>query len=253
MMKNTGPFLPVPGDVFEINGHSAFLCTSPQPATPARAHRPWVFYAPTFSSDKWATRGLPGIEEKWMFDQFVAAGISVAGIDVGESYGNPAGRALFTALYDELVRRRNFSAKAALLARSRGGLMLYNWAAEHPAAVACIAGIYPVGDLRSYPGLEKACSAYHLTAAELESRLADHNPIDRLASLAKAKVPLFHIHGDVDTVVPLELNSGELIARYRRLGGIATLVIPPGKGHDMWDGWFQCQALVDFVIAHSSV
>ena len=30
-----------------------------------------------------------------------------------------------------------------------------------------------------------------------------HNPVARLAPLAKAGVPIFHIHGDSDAVVPL--------------------------------------------------
>ena len=106
------------------------------------------------------------------------------------------GREGFTALYRELTEKRGFSRKPCLLARSRGGLMLYNWAAEHPECVAGIAGIYPVCNLRSWPGLDKACGAYGLTAAQLETQLPQHNPIDRLAPLAKAGVPIFHIHGD---------------------------------------------------------
>ena len=54
--------------------------------------------------------------------------------------------------------------------------------------------------LASYPGVANAAGAYHLKPDELAAQLADHNPIDRLASLAKAKVPLFAIHGDIDTV-----------------------------------------------------
>ena len=38
---------------------------------------------------------------------------------------------------------------------------------------------------------------------ELQAHLVEHNPIDRLAGLAKAGVPLFAIHGDSDQVVPL--------------------------------------------------
>ena len=107
-------------------------------------------------------------------------------------------------------------------------------------------------DLRSYPGLNKAAGAYEMTPAELEIQLAQHNPIDRLAPLAKAKVPIFHIHGDSDTVVPLKDNSGELAKRYRELGGTIELVIPKGQGHNMWEGFFQCQELVDFVVAKSA-
>jgi pimeloyl-ACP methyl ester carboxylesterase len=90
-----------------------------------------------------------------------------------------------------------------------------------------------------------------MTEAELTAQLAQHNPIDRLAPLAKAKVPIFHIHGDSDVVVPLKDNSGELAKRYRELGGAIELVVPPGQGHNMWQGFFQCQQLVDFVIAKS--
>ena len=130
--------------------------------------------------------------------------------------------------------------------------MLYNWAAEHPDSVGGIAGIYPVCNLRSWPGLDKACGAYGLTAEQLDEQLAQHNPIDRLAPLAKAGVPIFHIHGDTDDVVPLQDNSALLASRYRELGGSMRLRIPPGQGHNVWDGFFQCQELVEFVIAHAS-
>jgi pimeloyl-ACP methyl ester carboxylesterase len=229
---------------FVVEGRKAFVMLPPKEKRLANAPIPWVWYAPTLPN-------LPEPRENWMFDRFHAAGIAVAGVNVGESYGSPAGRAGFSALYKELVERRGFSRKPCLLARSRGGLMLYNWAAEHPDSVAAIAGIYPVGDLRSWPGLAKACGAYGLTAEQLELQLAQHNPIDRLAPLAKARVPIFHIHGDVDKLVPLDKNSGELARRYKELGGTMTLRIPPGQGHNLWDGFFQSEELVQFVITHA--
>jgi len=125
--------------------------------------------------------------------------------------------------------------------------MLYNWAVENPGRVSCIAGIYTVCDLRSYPGLQQACGAYGLSAANLEARLAEHNPIERLAPLANAGVPILHVHGDADTVVPLERNSGELARRYRALGGKMRLIVIHGRGHQVCDEFFHCQALADFV------
>ena len=237
--------LPLPGEVFEVDGRTAFVILPALENNRANRPTPWVWYAPTLP-------GLPAVEEKWMFEQFLAEGIAVAGVDVGESYGSPQGRAHFTALYRELVERRGFSRKPCLLARSRGGLMLYNWAAEHPESVGCIAGIYPVCNIRSWPGLDKACGAYGLSAAQLEDKLTQHNPIDRLAPLAKAGVPIFHIHGDTDDVVPLKDNSAILASRYRELGGSMRLRIPPGQGHNMWNGFFQCRELVEFVIAYAS-
>ena len=90
-----------------------------------------------------------------------------------------------------------------------------------------------------------------MSEEQLTAELAAHNPIDRIESLAKAHVPIYHIHGDSDTVVPLEKNSGELARRYRRRGGVMTLNVVKGQGHNMWPGWFQCRELVDFVIAHA--
>jgi len=237
--------LPIPGEVFEVEGRTAFVILPSVGNHPANRPTPWVWYAPTLPA-------LPEARESWMFERFLAAGIAVAGVDVGESYGNPQGRAHFTAFYRELVERRGFSRKPCLLARSRGGLMLYNWAAEHPDSVGCIAGIYPVCNLRSWPGLNKASGAYGLTAAQLDAQLTQNNPIDRLTPLAKAGVTIFHIHGDADDVVPLKDNSALLASRYRELGGSMRLRIPPGQGHNVWDGFFQCQELVEFVIAHAS-
>ncbi len=259
--------LPIAGEVFSVAGRTSFLIL-PRQVVASNA-MPWVWYAPTLP-------GLPGPEETWMFQKFVDAGIAVAGIDVGESYGNPQGCALFSAFYAELVGKRGLAKKPCLLARSRGGLMLYNWAIEHSSSVACVAGIYPVCDFLSWPGLKNTCDAYGLadalilvsqtsegafgldnkgahglTDAQLQAQLAAHNPIDHLASLAQAHVPIYHIHGDSDTVVPLEENSGKLAQRYQQLGGEITLNVVKGQGHNMWPGWFQSQELVDFVIAQA--
>lgn len=234
--------LPLPGEVFQVEGHTAFVI-APDRRT-AGAPTPWVWYAPTLPN-------LPAQPEKWMFERFLQAGIAIAGIDARESYGSPDGCALYSALHRELTHRRGFSEKPVLLGRSRGGLMTLNWAVENPTKVAGFAGIYPVCNLASYPGLPKAAGAFHLTAARLEAELAQHNPLDRLAPLARARVPLFAIHGDVDTLVPLEANSGELEKRYRALGGTMTLIVPRGQGHTMWPGFFESEELVQFVVRHA--
>ncbi len=230
---------------FEVAGRQAFVILPSEEVREAKV--PWVLYAPTFHER------LPNERhEGWMMRQFLAKGIAIAGVDVGESYGSPAGREIYTALYQTLTRDYQCDTKACLLARSRGGLMLYNWAADHPDKVRAIAGIYPVCNLLSYPGLAKACGAYGLTEDELEASLSQHNPIERLQPLAKAGVPIFHIHGDVDKVVPIEKNSQIIADRYREMGGSMTLQVPKGQGHNMWQGFFQCQDLVDFVISKAT-
>jgi pimeloyl-ACP methyl ester carboxylesterase len=235
--------LPLEGEVFDVAGHTAFLI--PGKPDPLSTSRPWVWYAPTLPN-------LPGSEELWMFERFQAAGIAVAGIDAGESYGSPDGNKVFDSLYAALIAR-GYSTRPILLGRSRGGLMTLSWAVAHPDKVAGFAGIYPVCDLASYPGIDKAAGAYKLKPEELRARLAEFTPVDRLAGLAKAKVPLFAIHGDIDKVVPLEANSGKLKERYTALGGSMTLIVPPAQGHNMWPGFFQCQELVDFVRVQAGV
>lgn len=231
-------FLPIPGEVFDVEGHTAFLIMPKEPASPT----PWVWYAASLPP-------YPGPEEKWMFERFTNAGVAIAGIDVGESYGSPAGRALFTVFYEHLVAKRGMSKKPCLLARSRGGLMHYNWAVEHPGCVAGIAGIYPVCDLRSYPGLATACGAYEMTEQQLADQLDANNPVSRVEPLAKARVPIFHIHGDSDETVPIEANSAALAQQYKQFGGPMEILLIKGGGHDMWPGWFECQEIVDFAVA----
>ena len=224
---------------FKFEDKDAFIL---MPKKHSELNLPWVFYAPTL-------RGLPNErDEGWMINHFLEAGIAVAGIDVGESYGNIEGRNLYSKFHNFLTQRKKFNPKACLLARSRGGLMLYNWAANNPKKVKCIAGIYPVCNLRSYPGLERAAPAYKMSASELANSLSENNPINRLQNLAKADVPIFHIHGNVDTVVPLKSNSGIIAKRYQRFGGNMQLVVPKGQGHNMWEGFFKCDELVKFII-----
>lgn len=235
--------LPLDGEVFEIAGRTAFLI--PGRTDPQTAAKPWVWYAPTLPN-------LPGPEERWMFERFRSAGIAIAGIDAGESYGSPAGNKVFDALYSRMTDR-GYSAKPVMLGRSRGGLMTLSWAAANPGKVGAFAGIYPVCDLASYPGVARAAGAFEMKSEELQGRLKELNPVDRLAGLAKAKVPLFAIHGDIDTVVPLEANSGRVKERYTAHGGTMTLIVPPQQGHNMWPGFFQCPELVAFVISHAGV
>jgi hypothetical protein len=233
--------LPCTVDFFDVEGCPAFLI---RPTGKAESSpMPWVWYAPVI--------GHPNPSHAWMLREWLEKGIGMAGVDVGESSGNPRGRKVYTALWETLCTRYHMAEQPCLLPQSRGGLMLYNWAAENPTRVACIAGIYTVCDLRSYPGLDRASGAYGLSAAELADRLAEHNPIDRLAPLAKAGVSILHVHGDADKVVPLEKNSGELARRYRALGGEARLIIVPGKGHQVCPEFFECQELVDFVVTQT--
>ena len=229
---------------FLVGTNRAFLIQPTRPA--ADGSKPWIWFAPTLIGHH------PDKSHEWLFHAALERGFTIAGIDVGESFGNQQGHAAFTAFHRFVTTTYGLAAKACLVPQSRGGLMLYNWAAEHPESVQCIAGIYTVCDLRSYPGLATAGPAYGFTAEDWQTQLPNHNPIDRLAPIAAAHIPILIVHGDADRVVPLPVNSAELITRYRALGGPGELIIVPGKGHQVCDEFFHCQALQDFLLGQGS-
>lgn len=240
------PKLDIPREEFTVAGRPAFVMLPPKArrTTP----QPWVLYAP-------ALPGYPDEAERWMHERFLMNGIVVAGVDVGEAYGRPQSHEAFDALYDTLVGQRNFAKRTCLLGRSRGGLWTSSWALKRPERVSGIAGIYPVYDLRSYPGLTNAAPAYGLTPAELESRLAEFNPVNRLGDLAKAKIPVLLVHGDIDKVVPIEQNSNEFVRHYREAGAesLIQLIVLKGQGHNFYRGFFRSRELVDFVAYRARV
>ena len=229
---------------FVVEGRVAFIIAAPQPAT----GKPWVWYAPTLGAN------LPGSDHQWYFERFIQAGVSMAGIDLGEVRGSPESTALFDAFHGEMVRR-GYSAQPVLLGQSRGGLMMLSFAMRHPDKLRAFAGIYPVCNLTSWPLLRSkpaVLADYGLPEAELMARLSDYNPMDNLTRLAARRVPMFIVHGDSDVVVPLDENGGLLRQRYESLGGPITIKVIRDEGHKVSPSFFECQELVDFVLSHHS-
>ncbi len=236
--------LSLPGENFTVADRPAFVFL---PSEEKRTQpQPWIFYAPTLPA-------YPDEAERWMHEQFLVAGVAVAGVDVGEAYGSPTSHVAIDSLYDELIKNRRFAGKPCLFGRSRGGLWVSSWAIAHPERVSGIIGIYPVYDFRTYPKLAKAAPAYGLTPEQLDAQSAELNPIERIDVLAKSKIPVTIIHGDMDVVVPLQENSAELRRRYEDAGAgeLVSLIIAPGQGHSFWPGFFHEQALVDFAISRA--
>lgn len=238
------PFIaaPIAGSQLRLNvdNHEGLLILPDSSAQTASI--PWVWFAPMVT-------GQPNEHHAFIVESILKAGMAFAAIDVGESYGNPAGSLLYEKFHDVLNSCFGLSRKAVLFPQSRGGLMLFNWAVQHSDEVERIAGIYPVCDLRSYPGLKTASEAYGMTEVELKAQLEKHNPIDFVAVLAKQNVPILMIHGDSDKIVPLQDNSAEFVRRYLKLGGPIRLVVVPGKGHEEVDEFFKSSVFVAFLIS----
>ncbi len=157
-------------------------------------------------------------------------GFHVAYVDVSGLFGAPKAVARWDAFYTYLTTQRGFADKPALEAMSRGGLIAFNWAAKNPDKVACIYADAPVCDFKSWPGITpKILKAYNLT--EKQAKAYKGNPIDNLRPLAKAGVPLLHVVGDADTVVPLAENTAVIEKRYKKLGGSIHVIHKEDGGH----------------------
>jgi S-formylglutathione hydrolase FrmB len=160
-----------------------------------------------------------------------------------------------------LTTNFDFCPKVGLVGLSRGGLYCYNWAIANPHKVACIYGDAPVCDFRSWPGGFGAGPGSPkdwqlvLKLWKFESDdAAKHyqgNPVDNLQPLARAGVPILHVYGDADEVVPWQENTGLVADRYREFGGSFQQIRKAGVKHHP-HGLEDPTPIVDFLFQHCS-
>ncbi|MDT8391680.1 MAG: GDSL-type esterase/lipase family protein [Lentisphaeria bacterium] len=228
---------------FELNGVDCRVAVPKQAAD----GRPWIWRARFF-----------GVEPQ--FDRaMLERGYHVVYCDVADLFGSPAAVDRWHSFYNYLRFEHLLADRAVLEGFSRGGLIVYNWAAAHPETVACIYADNPVCDFKSWPGgkgsgkggpiaWRRCLDAYGLS--EAEALAYDKNPIDQLQALADADIPLLHVVGDADDVVPPDENTGILEKRYRELGGRITVIHKPGAGHHP-HSLEDPTPIVEFVMANS--
>lgn len=231
---------------FQVDGKPV-LVVAPQKPAPGR---PWVWHGEFFGH-----KPAPDIA-------LLKRGFHIVYMRVPDMLGAPKAVAHWNAFYNELTQQYDFAKKPALVGLSRGGLYCYNWAAANPQKVACIYGDAPVCDFKSWPGGKgigkgsprdwKLVLSQYGFPNEAEALAYDKNPIDQLAPLATAKVPLLHVYGEADEVVPWQENTGLLAERYRKLGGSITLIAKPDIGHHP-HGLEDSTPIVDFIAKHASV
>lgn len=176
-------------------------------------------------------------------------GFHVIYADVAGLYGSSKALDRWDKVYQHLTTEHGFANKVALEGMSRGGLIVYNWAAKNPEKIACIYADAPVCDFKSWPKVNPAIlKAYGLT--EEEARAYPGNPVDNLKPLAEAKVPLLHVVGDADKVVPVSENTTVMEKRYKALDGSITVIHKPGVGHHP-HSLKDPKPIVDFILKHT--
>ena len=211
------------------------------------AGRPWIWRAEFFDA-------FPQIDLA-----LLARGFHLVYIGVGNTFGCPDALAHWDVLYREMTEKYGLSRKPVLEGLSRGGLYCFNWATNNTDKVGCILADNAVLDFKSWPGgkgkgkgspgdWKKLLNDYHFKS-EAEALAYTKNPIDNLAPLAKAKVPLLLLCGDADNVVPFEENGAIVKERYEKLGAPVTLLIKKGMGHHP-HGLDDPTPAVEFIVKH---
>lgn len=230
---------------FNVAGRGALLVV---PRTPAPG-KPWIWRTEFFGIDPQADIALLG------------KGFHVAYIGIGGLYGAPVAMNAMDRFYDHLVSKYGLNPKTVLEGFSRGGLYAFNWAAAQPDKVACIYVDAPVCDFKSWPGgggrsrfygreWRELLGAYRMT--DEQARAYKYNPVDNLEPLAKAKIPILSVIGDVhDWIVPVEENTLLVEKRYKAMGGEIQVIKKPGGGHRP-HSLADPTPIVEFVLKHTT-
>jgi len=86
-------------------------------------------------------------------------------------------------------------------------------------------------------------------ASEAEALAYKLNPVDNLAPLVRAHVPIIHIAGDADEVVPYPENTVIVRERYEKLGGKIEVIVKRGFKHHP-HGLDDPTPVVQFILKH---
>jgi pimeloyl-ACP methyl ester carboxylesterase/lysophospholipase L1-like esterase len=187
-------------------------------------------------------------------------GFHVVYVDAAEYRGNPEAVNLWNRFYAYLVETYSLNPKTVLEGFSRGGLYVYNWGSANPEKVACIYADAPVCDLRSWPGRKKEGKetnpewAEHLKAYNITEETVDEfkgMPIYNCVRLAEARVPVLHVCGAVDEVVPIQENTYVLEKHYGAAGGDIKVIVKEGIGHHP-HSLKDPSPIVRFILSHTS-
>jgi hypothetical protein len=115
-------------------------------------------------------------------------------------------REQWDAVY-KLLTDHGFSKQPVMKGAGTAAGEAYAWAIENPDKVSCIYGENP----------------------SLHSLMSKTPPLDNLAPLAKAGVPLIHVCGSLDPWLHDQTRVVE--KRYKELGGQITVIVKEGQGH----------------------
>jgi pimeloyl-ACP methyl ester carboxylesterase len=208
---------------FQVNGKDAIVVA---PAEPAPG-RPWLWRAEFF--DAFPNADIELVKRGW----------HLVYLKVQEEYGSRKAMAAWEEFYDLLVKDHELHAKPGILGMSRGGMYAMAWGMAHPDKTLAVDLDNAVCNPKKLVGNPKVAGsqewknllkAYGFKNDDEVLAYKDF-PIDNLAPLAKAKVPLLLVYGDSDKTLPHLEHSQVLWDRYTALNGPIDRRVKPGGDH----------------------
>lgn len=196
---------------------------------------------------KWSAKGHPWIwrarfwgHEPQTEIALLERGFHLVYCDVAELFGNKESIRIWNKFH-ALVREAGLSKKAVMEGMSRGGVYVFNWAAQNPGKVSCAYVDNPVLDLRSWPG---GVGNDYKSPAECHVFMRDFNlktdeevkafkgsPIDHVDKIVKGKYPMLILCADADEAVPPKDNTMIFEQKVKALKGNITVIHKPGFKH----------------------
>lgn len=170
-------------------GVAGLSVIAPKESAPGK---PWVFRVGPVGRDATIDRAL------------LAKGFHIVAAPLTAQSG-PV-RAQWDAAYQRLVDH-GFSRKPVLEGVGTSAGEAYAWAGANPDKVSCL----------------------YAENAALKSLMTKSSPLDALAPLARAGVPILHTSGSLDPW--LKDHTRVVEARYTELGGPIRVIIDEGRGH----------------------
>jgi lysophospholipase L1-like esterase/pimeloyl-ACP methyl ester carboxylesterase len=225
---------------FTLDGRA---CKIVQPWRSAPGH-PWIWRARFWGHEPQTEVSL------------LERGFHLVYCDVAELFGNDENLTIWDHFYSMLVGS-GLSNKAVMEGFSRGGIYIYRWAAKYPDRVACIYADAPVLDIKSWPGNKgkgggspdpwRSFKEDFNFASDSSALAFTGSPLDLVETFVRNDIPMIHVCGEADVVVPIDENTDLFEKKVHQLNGRITVIRKPGIGHHP-HSLANPQPIVDFIL-----
>lgn len=208
---------------FKFNGRN---CKIVEPKAAAKGH-PWIWRARFWGHEPQTEIAL------------LQLGYHVVYCDVAELLGNQESVSLWDKFYD-LVHEKGLARMATMEGMSRGGLYVFNWAAENPGKVMAVYVDNPLLNIPSWalnypldsndPMYAAFKKDYQISTKEDITTLKQ-SPVDKINQIVKGEYPILILCADADEAVDPQQNTMLFEKRIRESGGRITVIHKPGFKH----------------------